>query len=115
MHRIDILEKSKVARNLIPSNFGFIGMVDPTYRLGARDESTQIGSPPAPSSCDSVTYIAGLGPAKNIKFLCCVTQVKFLKINQLIAPDTVIGGCGLGHRKVSLEEGKDESGEGNSD
>ena len=29
-------EKCKVARNLIPSNFGFIANVDPTHRLGTR-------------------------------------------------------------------------------
>jgi len=29
-------EKSKVAWNLIPSNFGLIATVDPTHRLGAR-------------------------------------------------------------------------------
>ena len=61
------MHKIKVARNLIPSNFGFIGEVDPMHRLGATDESTQIG-PPTPttsSSCDSVTYIAGFAPAKN--------------------------------------------------
>ena len=57
-------EKSKVARNLIPINFGFIGDVDPTHCLGATDESTQIGPSTTPS-CDSVTCIAGLGPAKN--------------------------------------------------
>ena len=51
-------------------NFGFIGDVNPTHRLGATDESTQIGlstfsSTTSSSSCDSVTCIAGLGPAKN--------------------------------------------------
>ena len=55
-------KKSKVAQNLIPSNFAFIRDVDPTHHLGARGESTQINPPPP--SCDSVTYKAGSAPAK---------------------------------------------------
>ena len=58
-------EKSKVAWNLIPSNFGFIGNVDPTHRLGARGDYPKL----APPACDSVTYKAALGPAKNFTLL----------------------------------------------
>ena len=46
------------------SNFGFIGEVDPMHRLGARGDYPKL-APPFSSSCDSVTYKAGLGPAKN--------------------------------------------------
>ena len=35
VRRRDMAEKSKVAQNLIPSNFAFIGDVDPMHRLGA--------------------------------------------------------------------------------
>ena len=34
--RIDMFEESKVARDLIPSNFAFIGDVDLMHHLGAR-------------------------------------------------------------------------------
>ena len=46
-------KKSKVAQNLIPSNFASIGDVDPTHCLGGRDDSTQIG--PAPVAGPPVT------------------------------------------------------------
>ena len=42
---IDMAEKSKVARNLITSNFGFVGNVDPMHRLGARGDYPKLAPP----------------------------------------------------------------------
>ena len=35
MRRIDLAYKTKVAWNRIPSNFAFLGHIDPMHRLGA--------------------------------------------------------------------------------